>query len=149
MSDEDLDLAFGDLPREQAGPGFTGQVMARLDGGPKSSRPSWRLRWATAGVLGLLATGLAIGLAHALRREAELARRQQLQEISSARMDLAAELARIKAQVVEAQPVLLLDGRDDVGFLLPDPGGREHPDADLGSLRPRPVRLMPAAQEVF
>jgi hypothetical protein len=116
--DDQLTGALKSLPRERAGPGFTAGVLHRLEeprrpvhGGPAR----WPVLAATAAVLLL---SVALGARewwHFHQRQGATVR---LQALEQERLALAAELAELRRQITEAEPVVYLGGSNDLDLVL-------------------------------
>lgn len=120
MEDHDLDRSLtllSELPREQARPGFTGRILARLDERPAT--PVWRrprLVFATAALLAVTAMTASIGVVQ-VRAEREASRhaeaRRVLRELRSEHDSLKQELEELSAP-----PVLYIGGNDQVDLVV-------------------------------
>ncbi|HEX4952837.1 MAG TPA: hypothetical protein VF017_05515 [Thermoanaerobaculia bacterium] len=116
MNDERLREELAALPREQASPGFTGRVMARLAEQQRRRpfvfvpAPAWA---AGLALVAVLAGGL--WLAEGERRER---RAQQLTHLRAEQQRLASELAEIRALAHPAAPVVYLGGDEQTDLVL-------------------------------
>jgi hypothetical protein len=94
-----------DLPRVEAGPGFTAEVMSRISGRRRHVRQGWTAAAAAA----LLAVSL---LAHREVRE-----HQRMKEMRQEQRALAAEIQELK-QMSSGSDRVYLGGTDHVDYVL-------------------------------
>jgi hypothetical protein len=115
MEDQHLERLLKELPQEQARPGFTARVLARLDTAPPA-RVRWQPRL-TAVVA--VAVALTAGLVYNSRLEAEkAAKRVRAERILR---ELRAEHGRIKKELEalpEEPPVLYLGGDEKMDLVV-------------------------------
>jgi hypothetical protein len=116
MEDQHLGQLLRELPREQARPGFTARVLARLEA-PPSPRMTWRWQPRLAAAVAV-AVALMSGLVYNSRLEAEraakVARAQQILH------ELRAEHGRIKKELeaLPDAPVLYLGGDEKTDLVI-------------------------------
>jgi cytochrome c-type biogenesis protein CcmH/NrfG len=115
MEDQHLERLLKELPQEQARPGFTARVLARLDTAPPA-RVRWQPRL-TAVVA--VAVALTVGLVYNSRLEAERAAKTARAE--RILRELRAEHGRIKKELEalpEEPPVLYLGGDKETDLVI-------------------------------
>lgn len=121
MEDHRVSDLLRELPREQARPDFTAQVLERLPSPKRVSRPSARLVLALAAVLAVatVSAGILIERQAAARQSRDAQARQVLD-------DLRAEHGRLRRELREISqpPVVYIGGNEDVDLVL-----------DLGQVR--------------
>jgi hypothetical protein len=152
LREDPLSALLRQLPRPTARPGFTTQVLHRLEEPPSPRRAlRWGLAAAAAGVvllLGLLLPGgpgdrpgQRPGLAGAgTAREAPAAPSEEhrREELRRERRAIARELAALKEELAREEPVLYLGGNEQFELVLgaDDFGGPARPAAEAASYRP-------------
>ena len=115
MNEDRIRRLLQDLPREEASPGFTRRVLLRIDRSPRITLLP-RLGWTAAA----LAVTVLLGVG-ALELERQHERRDANEQLAALRAEqraLADELARLKRQSDELQPVVYLGGDDRADFVL-------------------------------
>jgi hypothetical protein len=125
-----LDELLQGLPRVEASDGFTGRVLAGLEGRPRRTTRSGTVGWAVAAALllvALLVGGLRVEQQHAAGERATRAA-----ALRSEHESLQQDLARLRSLAETERPVVYLGGTDQVDLVL-----------DLTSVE-RPVPLAPA-----
>jgi hypothetical protein len=113
MRDEDLGELLRGLPRENAGEGFTEQVITRAGDRAHSSSATHPWRYAAAAVLALLMLG-AVGLRLGVERRSETARTESLR---AQHEELKLELGDLRASAA-FDPVIDLGRNDGVQYIL-------------------------------
>ncbi len=105
------------LPRTKASPRFTAEVIRALHREAPSLR-SWRLVAAAAVALMLVVGSYAASVRHE--------RQQHLQALRAERQRIASELRRVKSDVDDAQPVVVLENGDT--RVIVDVGDQHNPN---------------------
>lgn len=117
MHDEELRRLLRRLPRETAPPGFTGRVLARLDGQPaRDARLAQPL--AAALVLATLSVSGWLGWQEWTERRRERISRQHVETLRLEYDDLQAELGELRRMVAESQPLVAVEGDGAYDFVL-------------------------------
>lgn len=120
MSDDSLRELIRELPREQARPGFTTRVLARLDQ-PDAARTRPRRAWALAAALTLSAMAVFGGLrwqAESRAHQRDAAARAELAAMQLEHARLAAELEALRREPGSRPPVVLVGGDERAELVI-------------------------------
>ena len=115
MNDDRLRQALRSLPRAQARPGFTGQVLRRLEEERSGFLPP---RWAWAAAAAVLVLALAFGWRDWQHRQQRSATLAQLEALLLEKRQLEAELVALQQLTADARPVVYLGGNERVDLVL-------------------------------
>jgi len=125
-----LDELLQGLPRVQVSDGFTGRVLAGLEGRPRRTAGPGTVGWAVAAAL--LVGALLVGGLQVERQHAAGERATRAAQLRSEHQSLQQDLTRLRSLAEEERPVMYLGGTDQIDLVL-----------DLASVE-RPVPLLPA-----
>jgi hypothetical protein len=106
------------IPRREASPAFTEEVLKRLDNPQRSGLGGRRLIWVTGTAAAVLLVALTLGL---WRWQQHSERRHEAERVETLRTEyreLKAEVERLQSLARDLDPVLELGGTDRVDFVF-------------------------------
>jgi hypothetical protein len=111
MNNDEIGHAMRRLPRTNASPRFTSDVLRRLEGRPNNhARVAWRLAAAFAMMLAVVVLAFETNAVHT--------RRQRLYALRAEQQRIEAELQQVKAVADDPRPVVVLES-DDTRVIVP------------------------------